>query len=283
MSGHSNGHCSAAGEGLKRGVSCRIGCLALALALAGGSTRADLFDAQTVTNNTGTSQSRMNLVFDGNVTSAIDATVNPFGAGGSHSIHYDSASNSTTVMFSGAAIAAGAAATYGLSFNNNGFKILDSFWNTLANAFPSLSVTASSMSQTGTTYYGLFFTELAFKNAPTEEADIYEELPIPGGCGQFDMTNDNHDFSDFSADTVTTFDSAVGGAWITWPIPLNKLDPTDTPPTEPLFWPVTSPAEVAEATSFEEDVYVTPCPKPSAAGAALTAILIGISAWTKKG
>jgi len=277
MLSRSGAQSSAAGLGLKCGILRAFGCVMLAMTLGSGTARADLFDAQTIINNTGTSQSQMNLIFGGNVTGAIDATSNPFGAGGSQSIVYNSMSNTTTVTFSGGtAIAAGAAATYGLSFNVGSFQILDSYWNTLANAFPALSVAASSMSQTGTTYYGLFFTELAFNDGPVE-ADMYEELPIPGGCGAFDMTNNNQEL-DFSPDTVTTFDSAVGGAWITWPIPLNKLDPTDTPATEPLFWPVTSPADVTEGQSFEEDVYVaTPCPKPAAAGAALIAMMMGIA------
>lgn len=63
---------------------------------------------------------------------------------------------------------------------------------------------------------------------------------------------------------------------------LNKLDPTDTPATEPLFWPVAAPAQVAEGASFEEDVYVTPCPKPAAAGAALITLLMGIAAWRQR-
>lgn len=275
---HRNAQSVAAGSALGRSSLRPVGFAILALALSAPATRADLFDAQTITNSTGSSQSQMNLVFSGNIGSAIDAIVNPYGTGGTQSLVYNSMSNTTTVTFSGAAVAAGATASYGLSFSTDSFTILGSYWDTLTNAFPSLSVTASSMSQTGTAYYGLFYTELEFSDGAT--ADMYEELPIPGGCGEFDMSN-AYDIPDLGGGTLTTFDSVVGGAWITWPIPLDDLDPTDTPPTPPIFWPVSAPSTVAEGSSFVEDVYVTPCPKPVAAGAALIA-LAGIVAWKRK-
>jgi hypothetical protein len=225
------------------------------LAVSAQSVLADLYDAQTVTNNTGNPQTQMNLTFSGDVAGDIDATVNPFGSGGSQQITYDSNNNTTQVTFSGAAIAANASAMYGLSFTNASFEILDSYWDTETDAFPSLSVTASSMSETGPTYYSLFFTELSFGGTPVD--DMYEELPTPGGCGQFEMNNNIGD----SVDSATTFDTAVGGSWITWPIPLDELNETDTPPVGPIFWPVSAPAEVAEGDSFEEEVCV---PEPTA-------------------
>jgi len=233
--------------------------IAIGIAVLGAAAqpvRADLFDAQTITNNTGSSQTQMNLTFAGNVTGDIDATVNPFGSGGSQQIAYNSGSNTTQVVFSGPAVAVGGAAMYGLSFTNNSFDILSSYWDTLTDAFPSLSDTASSMSATGTMYYSLFFTELSFEDGTPVE-DEYEELPTPGGCGEFNMAYDE------GADTVSTFDSAVGGAWITSAIPLDELNQTDTPPIGPIFWRASAPADVDEGEEFEEDVYV---PEPASMG-----------------
>jgi hypothetical protein len=251
------------------------------LALHASSAQADLFDSETVLNNTGAAQSQMNLIFAGNVTTDIDGSVNPFGSGGTESITYNSGPNTTTVAFSaGAAIAAGASATYALSFNVNFYDSEAGFWDAESDPFPTLSVSATTM--TGPVYYGLFYTQLAFAADSSDTAIMYEEVPMPGDCGTFEMTNNNEEpvINDAANDTVSTFDSAVGGAWITWPIPLDDLNPTDTPDDAPLFWSVGAPPTLAEGDSFSETI----CPTPSslAGGGLLAGILIVTMALSRK-
>jgi hypothetical protein len=277
--------------------------IAIAVAYAAPFAQADLYDSQTVLNNTGSAQSSLNLVFSGDIAGQIDRISNPFGPGGG--VTYSYGSGQTTVTFTaGTPVANGDSATYGLSFTQNpsngdaGFTILQGYWSgaeSTGDLFPVLSISAAPMYVTGT----VFYTEINFAPDdpadPEEESDpseVYEELPLPGGCGEFTATNTQtetqnnisiYDTVDLGGGSLSTIDSAVGGDWDTWPVPLDELDQADTPVPGPWFWPVSDPdhtllSDGEEADdSFSEDVYATPLPTPLAAGAALL-VLIGLSA-----
>jgi hypothetical protein len=271
--------------------------IAIAVALDAPSARADLYDSQTVLNITGSAQTSLNVVLSGNVTSAdINETNNPFGPGGAVTYNYDAGSNSTTVTFTGPnSIANNASATYGLSFHTtNSFEILAGYWSDTEatdDLFPVLSITAAPMYLTGPVYYGFFYTQINFAaddpadpNEEDDPSEVYEELPLPGGCGEFTASDTEapgpYDTTDLGGGTLSTIDSAVGGTW-GWDVDLDELNQDDTPVPGPWFWPVPDPnhtllndGEEAD-DSFSEDVYATPLPAPFTAGAALI-LLVGV-------
>jgi hypothetical protein len=265
-----------------------LGLLISALALPAGIARADLSTTETVVNDTSSPQSSISVVFQGDVRSDIHSTLNPFGSFGTQVNTYDPVANTTTITFSSTnSVAPGDSLTYGISFIGDGFDAVGSSWED-GTTIPILSITANPMSNTGIEYYGLIFDKLEFlNNANQESAYMLAEAPFPGGCGSFTVTNNDTEgppsiddnINEAANDTVSTFDSAVGGDWITWPIPLDELNPTDTPIDPPLFWSVGAPPEVGEGQSFTESICV-PAPRSAAAAGALM-LLLGVAAGWK--
>jgi hypothetical protein len=240
-------------------------------------------------NLSGTSQTQLNIVVNGNHTTDFKSTANPFGAGGSVSYNYDSVKNTTTISFSGPnAIAPSAQAYAGLETSGFSDQVAYAYWGPPQGTVPSsnLRLPAPSffVSNPGAgpnTGFVILYSTIELGNGSL--ANEWSELPVPAnqpfkvGIGN----NDNLDGPLFAFDAKFFLSTTE--------IPLDDLNSVYEPPTGSQFQPlpgIPDDSPIKPGSSLESLPLIAPpgpaVPEPSTwlAGVLLLAFCVG-GAWQK--
>jgi hypothetical protein len=119
-----------------------------------GNAVADDLSASTFVNNTGSPQTQLNLVLNGNVGADIVASLSTF-PGATVSSSYNGVANTTTLTFTGTTGIANADSVYLGLDDTVASQIVNSYWGSspTANQLPGLSVSFPSTSSPGPTKY----------------------------------------------------------------------------------------------------------------------------------
>jgi hypothetical protein len=189
---------------------------------------ADDFISETVTNNTGSSQSQFNIVLAGNVAGDVDATLNPFGSSGSLTTWYSSSQNWTILSFTGTAIANNSLITAGLS-DTVSDQIIGNYWGAVDAPNPQAPAPTISLNLTGSggsTMYLIVYVPVTLQfGGPLPGSKIWYEQPVTSGqTAQIELAN-----NDITNETLAVLDA--GYLISPTQIPLDDLNLNNYPPT----------------------------------------------------
>jgi hypothetical protein len=256
------------GVALRKQASVFLAACALAAVLLHTPiTFADDLSSESVLNTSGQTQTQLNLMISGNVTSNIDGSDNPFGAGGSVTSSYNSVNNNTLVSFSGSGITNGGGATIGLSTTISD-QLQYKYWGATPTppSSPSLRLPAPSFFVSNptngpNTQFIILYATIELSNGQTagewNEQQVPANQPFQVGIGN----NDNLDGPMFAFN--------VGFQFSNTEIPLDDLNLNDYPPSS--FTPVPG---ITNGTSIASDgsVESPDIPEPSAMALSLVAL-----------
>jgi hypothetical protein len=211
----------------------------------------DYLSSSMYQNNTGTSQTQLNLVLTGDISSDVAATLNPFGAGGTYSTSYDATANATTLSFLGSPVAPSGTVNVGLD-DTLASQFLNAYWGTspTANLLPAPSFSVSPAGSGPNTAFLLLYS-----TATGMSSGEWTELPVPTGQ-PFNVNVANNDTQD-----GPLFSFNVGYQFSNTEIPLDDLNSTYESPSD--FTPLPSIPEIDPGTTDTIMQRMTISPEPS--------------------
>jgi hypothetical protein len=194
-----------------------------------GTAAADDLSASTFVNNTGSPQTQLNLVLNGNVGADIVASLNTF-PGATVSSSYNSGANTTTVTFQGSSGIPNADSVYLGLDDKVASQVVNSYWgpSPTANLLPALSASFPSTSSPGATKYLIEFVTVS---SGGQSVGNWFELPYTGTLPANNLQN-------FTGAPVTL--SNVGFMLSPTLIPLDNLNFGTEPPPGTSGSPFTS-------------------------------------------
>jgi hypothetical protein len=228
------------------------GCALLLMTLA--APRAKAFsNTEAVENDTGTSETEMDVELEGDQTGSIDGYSNPFGSGGTESASYNSITNETTVEFgngSEPAVTPDEVVDVGIDDENPEMFEGKEWVQPTEQEEPAPTIDGTDQASGPDTIYELIDEQVQASGDTQSSEEITELQVMRGQTMEVELEND---------DTLDgpLFAFNVGFQFSNTEIPLDDLNLTDYPPSS--FTPVPG---ISDDTPLSSPDYSSPINVP---------------------